>query len=49
LNELEWSGGISLRFKINEKFFMRFDQAVSREGYRWMWTFDDVFGREQRW
>lgn len=49
LNELEWSGGISLRFKINKNFFMRLDNAVSREGYRWMLTFGDVFGRENRW
>ena len=49
VNDLEWSGGISLRFKLRDNFFMRVDNAVSRESYRIMLTFGDVFGREKRW
>lgn len=43
LSDLEYTGGVGLRFKINETVFMRIDQGVSREGYRLMWTFSNVF------
>ena len=43
LNDLEYSGGFGLRFKIRESVVMRIDNAVSREGYRLIWTFDNVF------
>jgi len=43
LSKLEYAGGIGLRFKIKESVFMRIDGAVSREGLRVMWTFNNVF------
>ena len=42
-SDLELAGGIGLRFKLRDRVVMRIDQAVSREGYRVMWTFGNVF------
>jgi outer membrane translocation and assembly module TamA len=41
--DLKVSGGFGLRFKFMDHVFMRIDQAVSEEGYRFMWTFSKVF------
>jgi outer membrane protein assembly factor BamA len=38
---LEYSGGIGLRFTIHNAVIMRIDNAFSREGYRFMWTFSN--------
>ena len=45
--DLEWSGGIGFRFKLAEAYVMRIDLAGSREGFRFMWTFSDIF--KTRW
>ena len=42
-NNLEVSYGVGFRFKMNEAYFMRIDLAGSREGFRFMWTFSDIF------
>ena len=49
LSDLRWSGGLSLRFKVLDRLFMRFDNAFSEEGYRMIFSFSDLFGRENRW
>ena len=36
-------------FKIFDGFLMRVDNAFSREGWRFIWTFDELFGRTKRW
>ncbi len=40
---LEISSGFGFRFKLNEAYFMRVDFAGGREGFRFMWTFSDIF------
>ena len=40
---LRWDAGIGLRFKMLETVIMRIDQAISEEGYRFMWTFSNIF------
>jgi hypothetical protein len=47
LSELEWSGGVGFRFKIQGAYIMRIDFAAGREGFRYMWTFSDIF--KTRW
>ena len=42
-HELEYSGGIGLRFTVRDTVVMRLDNAVSREGYRFMWTFSNAW------
>ncbi len=42
-NGLEYSGGWGFRFKVRESVVMRIDMAASREGFRFMWTFGNVF------
>ena len=42
-DELEYGGGLGLRFKVRDAVVLRIDQAVSREGYRVMLTFSNVF------
>jgi outer membrane protein assembly factor BamA len=42
-HRLEYSGGIGLRFTIQNTVIMRIDNAVSREGYRFMWTFSNMW------
>ncbi len=49
LSNLKWNGGLSLRFKIFDSFFMRVDNAFSPEGWRFIFTFSELFGREDRW
>ena len=46
-SDLEWSAGMGFRFKVRDAYFMRIDFAGSREGFRWMWTFSDIF--KTRW
>jgi hypothetical protein len=41
--DLEYTGGIGFRATIRDAVIMRIDNAVSREGYRFMWTFSNVF------
>jgi outer membrane protein assembly factor BamA len=40
---LEYSGGIGFRFTIRDEVVIRIDNAVSREGYRIIWTFSDLW------
>ena len=40
---LEWSAGIGFRFKVMDAVVTRIDFAGSREGFRFMWTFSDIF------
>ena len=42
-SELEWNAGIGFRFKVQDAYIMRIDFAAGREGFRWMWTFSDIF------
>ena len=41
--DLRWAGGIGFRFKFAETVIMRIDQAYGNEGYRFMWTFNNIF------
>ena len=41
--DLRWDGGIGFRFKLRETVIMRIDQAYGNEGYRFMWTFNNIF------
>ncbi len=45
-SDLEWNGGIGFRFKLQDAIFMRIDFAAGREGFRWMWTFSDIFNTD---
>ena len=40
---LEYTGGIGFRFTIRDAVIMRIDSAVSREGYRFIWTFSNMW------
>jgi outer membrane protein assembly factor BamA len=41
--DLEYAYGIGFRFRLQDAVFMRIDFAGSREGFRFMWTFSDIF------
>ena len=41
--DLRIDGGIGFRFKFAETVVMRIDQAYGNEGYRFMWTFNNIF------
>jgi hypothetical protein len=41
--DLRVNGGIGFRFKFAETVIMRIDQAYGNEGYRFMWTFNNIF------
>lgn len=41
--DLRYDGGIGFRFKMAETVIMRIDQAYGNEGYRFMWTFNNIF------
>jgi len=41
--DLRVNGGIGFRFKLAETVIMRIDQAYGNEGYRFMWTFNNIF------
>jgi outer membrane protein assembly factor BamA len=43
LSDLEYSGGIGFRFAIRNEVVIRIDNAVSREGYRIILTFSDLW------
>ena len=40
---LEYAGGIGLRFTVHDNLFMRIDNGWSREGYRFIWTFSNMW------
>jgi outer membrane protein assembly factor BamA len=41
--DLHYSGGIGLRFRLRSAIITRIDFAVSNEGPRLIWTFNDIF------
>ena len=41
--DLEYTGGIGFRFTLRDAVIMRIDNAVSREGYRLIWTFSNMW------
>ncbi|MGD8815565.1 MAG: hypothetical protein PVJ51_00160 [Acidobacteriota bacterium] len=41
--DMRYDGGIGFRFKFEETVIMRIDQAYGNEGYRFMWTFNNIF------
>jgi hemolysin activation/secretion protein len=43
LGDLEYSGGIGMRFTVRDGVFIRIDNAVSREGYRFIWSFSNMW------
>jgi outer membrane protein assembly factor BamA len=42
-HDLEYAGGIGFRFTLQDTVVMRIDNALSREGYRFMWTFSNLW------
>lgn len=42
-HDLRFDAGIGFRFKVKEVVVMRIDNAISNEGYRFMWTFNNIF------
>jgi hypothetical protein len=42
-HNLEYTGGIGFRATIQDSVIMRIDSAVSREGFRFMWTFSNMW------
>ena len=42
-SDIKWSAGMGFRFKIQDAYFMWIDFAGGREGFRFMWTFSDIF------
>jgi hypothetical protein len=44
---MNYSGGIGFRFRVRSAIVSRTDFAVSREGFRMIWTFSDIF--KSRW
>ena len=42
-SDLEVAGGFGLRFQMESRVFMRIDVAASHEGFRLIWTFNNVF------
>jgi outer membrane protein assembly factor BamA len=42
-HQLEYCGGLGFRFTIQNSVVMRIDNGVSREGYRFMWTFSNMW------
>ena len=47
VSHLNYSGGIGFRFRVRSAVVSRTDFAVSREGFRMIWTFSDIF--KSRW
>jgi hypothetical protein len=43
LARAKYSGGIGFRFTLRDAVIMRLDNAVSNEGYRFMWTFSNAW------
>jgi hypothetical protein len=46
-SRLNYSGGIGFRVRVRSAIVSRTDFAVSREGFRLVWTFSDIF--KSRW
>jgi outer membrane protein assembly factor BamA len=42
-SHLEASWGVGFRTRLRDAVVMRTDFAVGRDGFRWMWTFSDIF------
>jgi outer membrane protein assembly factor BamA len=42
-SDLEVSWGLGFRTRLRDAVIMRNDFAVGRDGFRWMWTFSDIF------
>ena len=40
---LRMNVGLGFRFRVKNAVIMRIDQAYGKEGYRFMWTFSDIF------
>jgi hypothetical protein len=40
---LHYSGGLGFRFRVRSAIVTRIDFAASSEGFRMIWTFDDIF------
>ena len=47
VSHLNYSGGIGFRVRARSSVVSRIDFAVSREGFRMIWTFSDIF--KSRW
>jgi hypothetical protein len=47
VSHLNYSGGIGFRVRARSAVVSRIDFAVSREGFRMIWTFSDIF--KSRW
>lgn len=43
LGDLNYAGGVGLRFTLQDAVIMRIDNAVSSEGYRFIWTFSNMW------
>jgi hypothetical protein len=43
LAKAKYAGGIGFRFTLREAVIMRLDNAISNEGYRFMWTFSNMW------
>jgi outer membrane protein assembly factor BamA len=41
--DLDFSGGLGFRFRLLDAVVSRIDLAWSREGFRFMWTFSDIY------
>jgi surface antigen Omp85-like protein len=44
-SEMNYSGGIGFRARVNDAIVLRFDIARSREGLRWIWSMSDISRR----
>jgi outer membrane protein assembly factor BamA len=42
-SDVEVSWGLGFRTRVRDAVIMRTDFAVGRDGFRWMWTFSDIF------
>lgn len=42
-SDLDYSGGLGFRFRLLDAVVSRIDFAWSREGFRFMWTFSDIY------
>jgi hypothetical protein len=46
-SRMNYSGGIGFRVRVRSAIVSRTDFAVSREGFRLVWTFSDIY--KTRW
>jgi outer membrane protein assembly factor BamA len=42
-SDLKYSGGLGFRVRLVDAVVTRIDFAYGREGFRWMWTFGDIY------